>query len=118
MEWATGENSKLSFEGAGRGVPKRNTLLLSGCLDSGHRSCWLRRRTRAAEVLTYADVWATMETAGRAAGTGTGSKRNLAFSGQGTEDSRTAGTVGEQDGRGLAAGAGQTLPVPLTKDTC
>lgn len=51
-------------KGAGRGVPKRNTLLLSGCLDSGHRSCWLRQRTRAAEVLTYADVWATMETAG------------------------------------------------------
>lgn len=66
------------------GVLKRNTLLLSGCLDSGNPfSDFLGRRTRAAEVLTYADVWATMETAGRAAGTGTGSKLKIEFSGQG-----------------------------------
>lgn len=54
-----------------KGVLKRNNLLLSGCLDSGNPfSDFLGRRTRAAEVLTYADVWATMETAGRAAGAG------------------------------------------------
>ena len=39
-----------------------------------------------------------------------GQELKIEFSGQGTEDSRTAGTVGEQDGRGLAAGVGQTLP--------
>ncbi len=58
--------------------------LLSVYLDSGYTfSDFLGRRTRAAEVLTYADVWATMETAGRAAGTGTGSKLKIEFSGQG-----------------------------------
>ena len=47
-----------------KGVLKRNNLLLSVCLDSGYTfSDFLGRRTRAAEVLTYADVWATMETA-------------------------------------------------------
>lgn len=53
-----------------KGVLKRNTLLLSVCLDSGYTlSDFLGRRIRAAEVQTYADGQ-RMETAGRAAGAG------------------------------------------------
>lgn len=48
-------------------------------------------------MLTYADVWAMMETAGA----GTGSKRKIAFSGQGAAEDgqhrQAAGSRGQQE---------------------
>lgn len=125
-------------KGAGRGVPKRNTLLLSVCLDSGHTfSGFLGQRTRAAEVLTYADVWgdgwrrqeqarghnAILRSQGReqprmdsTGGHGSRSGR------QGTEDSRSSrpderagqqgSTAGEQAKRGRAAMPGRASGCP------
>lgn len=119
-----------------RGVLKRNNLLSSGCLDSGHRSCWLRRRTRAAEVLTYADVLAMMETAGaggrelgRRFTDSAGSRRQEQARGENAilrsergaaEDGQhrqAAGSRGQQAGMAGAAG-GTTSLFPLHKYIC
>ena len=94
--------------------------LLSVYLDSGYPfSDFLGRRTRAAEVLTYADVWA-MDGDGR---TGGRSRREvitqscvLRAGNRGQQDGRHGRRTGQT--RTWAAGVGQTLPVPLTKDTC
>ena len=80
---------------------------MSVYLDSGYTfSDFLGQRTRAAEVLTYADVWATMETAGWAAGSWAGVSPTQQGAGEGTGVKTQSCVLMVGSSRGWTAPAG------------